>query len=92
MCIALFCLVFQGKFYAYHWYPLYPPAIILAVIGFATVSFAATQLSTRVFTLSLRLINAALNHASERNTVDRTIHLGSYDRRPILFKIPVSRI
>jgi 4-amino-4-deoxy-L-arabinose transferase-like glycosyltransferase len=45
-CIALFCLIFQGKFYAYHWYPLYPPAIILAVIGLATVNIAATQLST----------------------------------------------
>ena len=60
MCIALFCLVFQGKFYAYHWYPLYPPAIILAVIGFATVSFAATQLSTAcllyLFALSMPLL------------------------------------
>ena len=60
MCIALFCLVFQGKFYAYHWYPLYPPAIILAVIGFATVSFAATQLSTACllypFALSMALL------------------------------------
>jgi hypothetical protein len=45
-CIALFCIILQGKFYAYHWYPLYPPAIILAVTGLATVNIAANQLST----------------------------------------------
>jgi 4-amino-4-deoxy-L-arabinose transferase-like glycosyltransferase len=46
MCIAMFCLVFQGRFYAYHWYPLYPPAIILAVTGLAGINIVAAQFST----------------------------------------------
>jgi cytochrome b561 len=44
--IALFCLIFQGQFFAYHWYLLYPPAIILAVTGLATVNIAASPISS----------------------------------------------
>ena len=33
-CVALVCLLLQGKFYPYHWLPVYPPAVALAVLGF----------------------------------------------------------
>lgn len=33
LAIALFGVVMQGHFYAYHWHPLYPPLAMLAGIG-----------------------------------------------------------
>ena len=65
MCIALFCVIFQRKFYAYHWYPLYPPAIILAVIGLAAVKSAVTkipaiQFSSKAGFLYLSLLSMPL--------------------------------
>jgi 4-amino-4-deoxy-L-arabinose transferase-like glycosyltransferase len=40
--IALFCVIFQAQFFAYHWYPLFPPAVILTVVGLASANIASS--------------------------------------------------
>jgi hypothetical protein len=35
LAVSLLCVAAQGRFFAYHWLPVYPPAIALAMIGLA---------------------------------------------------------
>lgn len=41
--VALAGVVIQGKFFEYHWFPLFPPLVVLGAVGFYSVvgSFAA---------------------------------------------------
>jgi 4-amino-4-deoxy-L-arabinose transferase-like glycosyltransferase len=57
---ALFCIIFQAQFFAYHWYPLYPPAVILAVVGLASVNIAASQRSIIVRRLYFSALSVPL--------------------------------
>ena len=60
MGIALFCIIFQAQFFAYHWYPLYPPVILLAVAGLATVNTATSPRSIKVCLLYLSTLSLPL--------------------------------
>lgn len=59
--IAVMCVVLQGKFYPYHWQPVYPPAIVLACFGWSRLtgnrSRAVTALATTLVIISAALVS-----------------------------------
>jgi hypothetical protein len=67
MAIAFFCVIFQAQFFAYHWYPLYPPAVILAMVGLATVNIASSQrfMMARLLYLSALALPLLITPAKE---------------------------
>jgi 4-amino-4-deoxy-L-arabinose transferase-like glycosyltransferase len=67
--IALFCIIFQGQFFAYHWYPLYPPVIVLAAAGLATVDVIASRLSTILCLLYLSALAMPLSITPVKETL-----------------------
>jgi hypothetical protein len=55
--VALMCVTLQGKFYKYHWMPLFPPMVILAAVGFDRLLSVPFDRSAQGLNGSLRLLS-----------------------------------
>jgi hypothetical protein len=55
--IALMCVTAQGKFYKYHWMPLFPPLVLLAALGFDRIASVLHDKSAQGLNDSVRLLS-----------------------------------
>ena len=56
--VAVACVAAQGKFYKYHWMPLFPPLVILGAVGCYTLLMAMSEKTVGKSAESLKLLCA----------------------------------
>ncbi len=54
--VAVACVAVQGKFYKYHWIPLFPPLVILGTVGFHKLLMAMSEKIEAKSAESLKLL------------------------------------
>lgn len=82
LATAFLCLAVQGKFYAYHWFPLYPPLVILAALGAGRLLAESRTVAGPIVALGACLVflgQAAAPAALEGGSLAKALLRGDLD-------------